>query len=309
MRATQLQSAPRVFRRAGGSNSGFGQRAGFTLIELLVVVAIVGILVAILLPALAKARDAAKQTRELSTGQQLMRAYFSYANDYRGSVLPGYGPTGITARDQTGQAILGPVAWRYPWRIAPYLEYNFAGLYDDRALLERYQSRTDYQYVVSLSPSLGINSDFVGGDRDNQIAFNTTLTARFGAFFIRKIDDAKNPSRLIVFGSARGVDPDGGVPVNGFHRIVSPRFFSSRWSAESFRMSLEPIEHGHVHPRFAGRAVVAHLDGHGEALTIDELRDMRRWADGATSPEWELRERTAGVGGAGAGGGDVAGGN
>lgn len=263
---------------------------GFTLIELLVVVGIVGLLVAILMPALAMARQASRQTRELATGQQLMQAYFTYAGDYKGYVLPGFGPNNITARDQTGQTLSGPVAWRYPWRIAPYLDYNFLGLYDDRALLERYQSRGDYQYVVSLSPSLGINADFVGGNRDNAIAFNPGLTARYGSFYIRRLDEARNTSRLIVFCSARGVDPAGGEPVNGFHRVNAPRFLGQRWAAEPYSQAQAPEDLGHVHPRFSGKAVVMHLDGHGESLPVADLRDMRRWADGATGPDWEVRE-------------------
>ena len=287
---TSLQGARESLVAAHPSRD---HQRGFTLIELLVVVAIVGLLVAILMPSLAMARQAARQTRELASGQQLMQAYFTYAGDYKGYVLPGFGPNNITARDQTGQTLSGPLAWRYPWRIAPYLEYNFLGLYDDRALLERYQSRGDYQYVVSLSPSLGINADFVGGNRENEITFNPTSGARYGSFYIRRLDEARNTTRLIVFCSARGVDPalgDGGAPVNGFHRVDAPRFLEERWSTEPFSQDQEPYRLGHVHPRFSGKAVVMHLDGHGESLPVADLRDMRRWADGATGPDWEVRE-------------------
>jgi prepilin-type processing-associated H-X9-DG protein/prepilin-type N-terminal cleavage/methylation domain-containing protein len=53
----------------------------FTLIELLVVVAIIAVLVALLLPAIAQARIAAKNAVCLTQMQQLGRGMFSYASD------------------------------------------------------------------------------------------------------------------------------------------------------------------------------------------------------------------------------------
>lgn len=90
---------------------------GFTLIELLVVISIIALLIGILLPALAAAREAAKQSQCLSNERQTGIAMFSYAADFTDE-LPAvqrmmYGQ--MREFLGLGNAVVDTSYTQYPW--------------------------------------------------------------------------------------------------------------------------------------------------------------------------------------------------
>ena len=142
---------------------------GFTLVELLVVIAIIGILVALLLPAIQAAREAARRSKCVNNLKQLATAVHNHHDVY--------GRFPYQPADPDGVAALG---WQWGAQLFPFLELQSVS--DDLGV----GSRTAEEYFIAVLAGTAVdhkttvlptficpscNRDNVGNDRGSPDAW------------------------------------------------------------------------------------------------------------------------------------------
>ena len=231
----------------------------FTLIELLVVVAIITTLVGILLPALGKARDAARSAACLTSLRSLAQASHLYAQDYDG-VTPASTHSAFADR-------------RQPWvfALSPYLGDD--GL-SAQSAPQAWRGYTERLCRCGFDPRKGQTPE---GERDGFLLYNGSYG--LNAYFeltrdesagimrapVRTMDDAERPSRTVLFAE---VGPIGRGIVDDHADHLMAHF----WSLHASPPELAATRHG----RTCGYAF---LDGHAADLMFEDTFDPDHGVD------------------------------
>ena len=265
---------------------------GFTLIELLVVIAIIALLIGVLLPSLAGARDSARAMKASAAARSLMFAYHSYADSHAGMVMPRFlsalqASEGVY--DEMGNRVYPPVSQRWVYRLGPNFDHVWPGtthvgaraelLEDREAILSAPGGAFNWSYQVSVFPSFGLNQRYLGGDYRAESVINRQL-------HIRRLDQAMRPTDLLVFASARFVT--GVQDIDGYLTVDHPPLDAVYDDDADTRSTTTAF--GHLDARYGGKVLVGWLDGHVAQSEPNELSDRRLWADPAArrdDPNWE----------------------
>jgi prepilin-type N-terminal cleavage/methylation domain-containing protein/prepilin-type processing-associated H-X9-DG protein len=144
------------------SESERPDRRAFTLIELLVVISIIGVLIALLLPAVQSAREAARRGQCVNNLKQIGLALHNYESVQR-TLPPGY----VSAFDASGTD-LGP-GWGWASMILPQMEQSptFASINFSVGIeFAANQTARMVRFQTFLCPSDRVEPSWAAVDRD-----------------------------------------------------------------------------------------------------------------------------------------------
>lgn len=263
-------------------------RSGFTLVELLVVIGIIALLISILLPSLAAARNSAAAVSSLSNLRQLGIGLLMYRNENRQAYPVGGMPPVANSPRIRWADLLYP----YMQNTAVYLSPQLSP--DDR---ERMKKPFAHTCNPLANPGILANTIFYGGYGYNYQYLGNGRNPGGVAQFNARESQITAPSQTIALADTEG-SRDGWLAGEGVYVVDPPLQSRDLGSQGSRKTSADPLAAGNYGYRGGndgeptnsvyrslpiarnnGKVNVLFCDGHAEALALKELDDSN--GDGA----------------------------
>jgi prepilin-type N-terminal cleavage/methylation domain-containing protein len=281
---------------------------GFSIIEIIVVIAIVGVLAAIIVPALKSARMRAHKVQELSLISQSGKAWAMHTTDHQGKLLDGYISADVQQyRDLAwafpDESIVPPApnyepgqpndAGPWPWRLLSYLNNDWRSLlfYKEVEWDDAGDELRDNAAEVATQPAFGYNGFYLGGwwELDNHsgkpkmIFKSVTLTDGQKECVVATHDaQIKKANKQIVFCSTFSAEAGtyGELPndTDGSHFAI-PSILArvEKWRPQ-IGNTIEVNSDTFVPlGRFNTMPVICNADGSATAVEIETLVDQSLW--------------------------------
>ncbi len=270
------------------------KKTGFTLIELLVVISIIAVLMAIMMPALGKARESAKTTICQSNNRQIAQAVSMYANASDRRVPPC----------RPGHPSAGP---KHPWSNKHAVEWYYlvlqtAGAFNpsdyDKVYTDQKFKFDSFAHCPSWNPpaesevwdwGYGMNTQLLSYDKRKLSELDptgTTTAAMISFLKAPRIENIPQPASMVYSGDS----PHYWFVQSSMSWITNKDEFLSSLTDSSYSRpanknikwtDVRNIQWSMCDPyRHGGHASYSFIDGHAEKLkanqdTYDMLK--KRW--------------------------------